>query len=154
MKLTGPDPEFPTTETPAGRRSSDPRPPTPGGQPDPPDPSPANGPALRWARDPHDSRLHTVASVDVLLAKSRGYIECLCEHSLPADVSLEDRPSGLLCLLAIACAPVPIGIMFSGTLPPSRGMSTTKEAQMARGTFAIRLDGDNNPAPTALRGVS
>lgn len=48
-----------TIETPAGRRLSDPRPPAPGGQPDP---TPADGPTLHWARDPHDEHMHSVAT--------------------------------------------------------------------------------------------
>jgi len=53
---------------------------------------------MRWARDRHDGRLHACEPADVALAASRGYAECLCGRHLPADVGLEDGPSGALCL--------------------------------------------------------
>lgn len=57
-----------------------------------------SAPAVCWARDPHDGRLHACEPADVLLATSRGHAECLCGHQLPVDVGLEDGPSGALCL--------------------------------------------------------
>lgn len=77
------------TQTPTGRRSSAAPPAPHNGR---------SGPSLRWARDQYDGRLHALASVDVLLAETRGYAECRCEHRLPADIDLEAGPSGALCL--------------------------------------------------------
>lgn len=93
--MTGPDLPVPPPEhpqTPAGHRSSDPRPCTaPGDQPDPTT-------RTRWSRCPDDGRLHAVDRLDIELAPVRGYTEALCGYRLPSDVVTEPGPSGALCL--------------------------------------------------------
>lgn len=53
---------------------------------------------LRWARDPADDRMHALAPNDLALAAARGHAETLCGHRLPTGLTVEDCPSGALCL--------------------------------------------------------
>ncbi|MGH3887430.1 MAG: hypothetical protein ACRDSZ_12835 [Pseudonocardiaceae bacterium] len=107
--LRVPDPQFSTT-IPAGRRSSCPVPLPPGGQPNP---RCAGGP-LRWARCPHDGRLHLLQPDQIRLAAAGDHARALCGQQVPAEgLTITNGPAAAL---GVACM-IDIPVAISGPGP-------------------------------------